>query len=305
MITTKSVPITRITLEELSPFQIHLYIKRLDLIHPAVSGNKYFKLTYNLQEAKRLGYERILTFGGAFSNHIYATAAAAKDFGLQSIGVIRGEPTFPLNPTLTFAQKKGMELTYLNRQQYRQKNSSEILDKLKAKFPPFYLIPEGGTNALAIKGAGEILSPSDRDMDYIALGVGTGGTISGILSKAHENQKVLGFPALKGDFITDEVKQLLDQQNIHPACDWEIIEGYHFGGYGKFKPELIDFIKKFKYETGIPLDPIYTGKLMFGVLEEIKKGTFKKGSKIMVIHSGGLQGIAGFNQRFGESLESE
>ncbi len=120
MITTKSVPITQITLEELSPFHIHLYIKRLDLIHPAVSGNKYFKLTYNLQEAKRLGYKRVLTFGGAFSNHIYATAAAAKDFGLQSIGVIRGEPTFPLNPTLTFAQEKGMKLAYLNRQQYRQ-----------------------------------------------------------------------------------------------------------------------------------------------------------------------------------------
>ncbi|GAB4107633.1 pyridoxal-phosphate dependent enzyme [Echinicola sediminis] len=302
LLAADNIPTTPIFTPENSPFDVNVYVKRLDLIHPLVSGNKFFKLKYNLMQAKEQGFKTVLTFGGAFSNHIYATAAAAKANGFQSIGIIRGEAAQGLNPTLRFAKESGMALYYMDRSTYRNKHSQEIIHLLHKEHGDFYLIPEGGTNDLAIKGASEILTQEDHAMDYICASVGTGGTICGLIQSALPQQKVIGVSALKGEFIRGEIHELLKSHQISPACDWEILTQYHFGGYAKHRPELIDFIKAFKQDFQIPLEPIYTGKLFYAVMDLLKKGYFPKGANIMLIHSGGLQGIAGFNERYNESL---
>ncbi len=271
---------------------VELHIKREDEIHPHISGNKYRKLKYNLISAKDQGVQTLLTFGGAYSNHIAATAAAGFEFGFKTVGVIRGAELVDKifeNPTLSFAQECGMQFKFISRKVYREKMSPEFLENLKNEFGDFYMLPEGGTNALAIKGCEEILTENDASFDYICASVGTGGTIAGIINAAKPNQKILGFPSLKGDFLKDEISRWTKKKH------WKLISDYHFGGYGKINKELITLINKFKEETGIPLDPIYTGKMLFGIVDLIQKNKFKKGSKILVIHTGGLQGIAGMN----------
>lgn len=265
---------------------IELVIKRLDLIHPEISGNKFYKLKYNLLEAKRLGKKRIISFGGAYSNHIAATAYAAKLFGFECIGIIRGEELAnkPLNHTLATAERHTMKLEYVSREKYRHKNQAEFLKELSEKYPESYIIPEGGTNALAIQGCQEILSAQDLEYDYIACAVGTGGTISGIIEASQDHQKILGFSALKGDFLKQEISQWTQKTN------WQITDQYCFGGYAKFSPELLDFIGEFEQKYQIPLDPVYTGKMCFGIFELIKQDYFPKHSRILLIHSGGLQG---------------
>lgn len=266
------------------------------------SGNKFFKLKYNLEEAKRQQKPLLLTFGGAFSNHIYALAAATQRLGFKSIGVIRGERTLPLNPTLTFAEFNGMHLHYLNRSDYRKKNEEEIIQDLKEKFGDFYLIPEGGTNELAIKGTKEILTEADLEFTHIATSIGTGGTFGGLAGSIGKEQKLLGFSALKGDFIFKEMEDLIKKYNIHVSGKYEIINRYHFGGYGKTRPELISFIRQFYSQFQIPLDQVYTAKLMFGILDLIEQDFFPLDSHILAMHTGGLQGIAGFNQKYGTEL---
>jgi len=268
-------------------------IKREDLIHPFISGNKYRKLTYNIDEAKRINATSLLTFGGAFSNHIAAVAYAGNMYGFKTVGVIRGEELAlktPLNPTLQFAKTCGMHLEFVSRAHYRQKNDDDFIDGLKSRFGNFYLLPEGGTNDLAVKGCEDILQATDNVYDYICCAVGTGGTISGLINASESHQKILGFPALKGDFLQQDIRKFANQDN------WELITAYHFGGYGKIKPELIAFINQFKKAYHIPLDPIYTGKMLFGIFDLIDKGFFQKESKILAIHTGGLQGITGVNQ---------
>ncbi|QDH81469.1 1-aminocyclopropane-1-carboxylate deaminase/D-cysteine desulfhydrase [Echinicola soli] len=284
---------------------VRLFVKRLDLIHPLASGNKFYKLKYNLETAQQSGHDTVLTFGGAFSNHIFATAAAAKAEGLKSIGIIRGENTSQLNATLQQAQANGMVLSFMDRKTYRTKHEAQHIDQLREQFGRFFLIPEGGTNALAIKGTTEILTSEDQHMDYLCCSIGTGGTIAGMINAAKPHQKVLGFSSLKGNFIHQELLDLLETHHIGFQNKYELFTNYHFGGYAKHKPELITFIKKFKKETGIPLDPVYTGKLFYGVVDKIKSGYFPSGSSILLIHSGGLQGISGFNQRFNETLETK
>lgn len=276
---------------------VELAIKRLDLIHPLISGNKFFKLKYNLEEAVNEGYKSILTFGGAYSNHIQASAAATKLFGLNSIGLIRGEETLPLNPTLDFAQSQGMKIEYVNRADYRRKNETEYLDELKKKYPNCFIIPEGGTNSLAIQGTAEILEDGDKDYSDIILSIGTGGTFTGILKSLQPNQKALGISSLKGSFINKEISELLEKNQILTNGEWEINTAYHFGGYAKYNQVLIDFIWEFYESFGIVLDPIYTGKMMFGIWDLIKKDQFLKGSKVLAIHTGGLQGNFGFYER--------
>ncbi|AYN02842.1 1-aminocyclopropane-1-carboxylate deaminase/D-cysteine desulfhydrase [Flavobacterium sp. 140616W15] len=274
------------------PNNISLTIKREDLIHPFISGNKYRKLKYNLLQAKAENQETLLTFGGAFSNHIAAVAYAGKESGFKTIGIIRGDELIDKiegNPTLKFVQENGMQLEFVTREDYRLKNEIDFLDKLKQQFGAFYLVPEGGTNALAVRGCEEILTPEDAEFNYVCCAVGTGGTISGISNSALPNQKVLGFPALKGDFLQDEIRIFAKKHN------WELITDYHFGGYGKVNFELIAFINQFFDENHIPLDPIYTGKMVFGVIDLIKKNYFPANSKILLIHTGGLQGIKGMN----------
>lgn len=266
---------------------IELFIKREDLLHPEVSGNKFRKLKYNLLDALNTGCKTVLTFGGAYSNHIAATAAACRLLGLNSIGVIRGEELcnkFHGNPTLKKASDDGMQLKFVSRSDYRLKDQESFIEVLQREFGDFYLIPEGGTNVLAVKGTQEILKSFDKDFDYICSAVGTGGTLAGLINSSYSNQKVLGFPALKGDFLTQEVKRFVTKDN------WDLVSDYHFGGYAKTTEELMSFINCFYKEQQILLDPIYTGKMLFGIIDLIKKGYFKSNSKILAIHTGGLQG---------------
>ena len=274
-------------------FDVQLVMKREDQIHPDISGNKYRKLKYNLEEAKKLGCKTLLTFGGAFSNHISATAAAGEKFGFNTIGVIRGEELIhkiELNPTLEFAQHCGMHFKFVTRETYRKKTSRQFIEELTSEFGDFYLIPEGGTNTLAVKGCEDILTESDKDFDYICCAVGTGGTISGLINCSKPGQQILGFPALKGSFLKEDIGKFVHKTN------WKLMTDYHFGGYAKINEALISFINEFKNVHGIPLDPIYTGKLMFGLFDLLQKGFFPKGSKILAIHTGGLQGIEGMNK---------
>jgi 1-aminocyclopropane-1-carboxylate deaminase len=271
---------------------LSLSVKREDLIHPEVSGNKFRKLKYNLLEAENQHKDTLLTFGGAFSNHIAATAAAGKEFGFKTIGIIRGEELagdMEANPTLSYAHSCGMHLEFISREAYRKKDSEEFIQALRLKFEDFYLLPEGGTNSLAIKGCEEILTPEDSDFDYICVPVGTGGTMAGIINATEPYQQVIGFSALKGDFLNKEVSSYVTKNN------WEVTDAFSFGGYGKVNAGLICFINNFKKETGIPLDPVYTGKMMYGITELAKAGKFKKKSRILAVHTGGLQGIAGMN----------
>ena len=275
--------------------QVEVWVKREDLLDPFVSGNKFRKLKYNIQEAKRLEHRTILTFGGAFSNHIAATSAAAYNAGLESIGIIRGEELalkseaeLRSNPTLAFALDKGMKLYFISREDYKIKT----LKAVSALPERYYTVPEGGTNRLAVKGCREILQPEDSRFDFVGVAIGTGGTISGIIDSAFDSQRILGFPALKDfSFLKEEIGRFTD------STSWEFIDGYHFGGYAKYQENLITFINKFKAETGLLLDPIYTGKMFFGIDDLIQKNYFSKGSKILLIHTGGLQGIQGFNQK--------
>lgn len=269
-----------------------VFLRKMYLNHPFVSGNKLSKLKYNIQEAKNQNKTTLLTFGGAFSNHIAAVAAAGKEYGFKSIGVIRGEELHDKinqNPTLSFAKERGMQFYFVSREAFRSKTTDYFIEDLKKEFGDFYLIPEGGTNELAVKGCEEILEKGDEVYDYICCPVGTGGTISGIIKASFSHQKILGFPALKGDFLQEEISKFTTKTN------WELVTDYHFGGYAKVNAELIAFINQFKKQNNIPLDPVYTGKMLFGIRDLMTKGFFPKHSKILVIHTGGLQGIQGMN----------
>jgi 1-aminocyclopropane-1-carboxylate deaminase len=272
----------------------HVFIKPEYLNHPYVSGNKLRKLKYNLQEAQTQQKNTVLTFGGAFSNHIAGVAYAGKEKGFQTIGIIRGEElenSKPLNTTLAFAESCGMRFKFVTRETYRNKTNKSFIEGLQKEFGDFYLIPEGGTNHLAVKGCEEILDDDHEKFDYICCSVGTGGTISGLINSSSSNQKIIGFPALKGDFLREEISKFVIQTN------WELNTDYHFGGYAKVNEDLIHFMNQFKSRFKVPLDPIYTGKMMFGIYDLMAKGYFEKGSKILAIHTGGLQGIDGMNEK--------
>lgn len=275
---------------------VSLYVKREDLLHPDVSGNKFRKLKYNLEAAQDQKHKALLTFGGAFSNHISAVAAAGNMLGLKTIGVIRGEElgenlqqTLDQNPTLKYAATQGMYFKFISRTQYRVKNQEEFLNALKEEFGSFYLLPEGGTNALAVTGCEEILSEADNDFDFVCCPVGTGGTISGVINASEDHQRVIGFPALKENFLHEEISRYTSGKN------WELQRNYHFGGYGKVTTELVEFINDFQIKNHIPLDPVYTGKMFFGIFDMIQKSAFPQNSRILAIHTGGLQGTAGMN----------
>lgn len=281
-----------ISLPLLTEKKIYLSIKREDLIHPLVSGNKFRKLKYNLIEAKKQGFNTILTFGGAYSNHIVATAYAGKWHGFKTIGIIRGEELsgkWEANPTLQLASDDGMQLKFISRDGYRKTKNPSYLKKLQQEFESSYILPEGGTNTLAVRGCEEILTPEDAGFGVVCCAVGTGGTLAGIINSSLENQRVLGFPALKGNFLSEDIRKFAHKDN------WELVEDYHFGGYAKLTAELIDFINGFKAQTQIPLDAIYTGKMVYGILDLVKKNYFFPKTKILAIHTGGLQGIAGMN----------
>ncbi len=288
------VPAIEINLSNFGAKDHTLLLKREDLLHPFVSGNKFRKLKYNLIAAKEQQYNTLLTFGGAYSNHIAAVAAAGKELGFKTVGVIRGEELqskFSENPTLSFAEECGMKLHFISREAYRNKEETNFLNELKQQFGNCYILPEGGTNELAVKGCEEILSKETDNFDYICAPVGTGGTVAGLIKASNATQKIIGFSALKGTFQTSEITKYTSKTNFR------ITDDYCFGGYGKIDSDLIRFINEFKEKTNISLDPIYTGKMMFGIFDLLKKDHFKENSRIFAIHTGGLQGIAGMNQK--------
>ena len=284
-------PLTALNAVFLEKREIKLWIKREDLIHPHLSGNKWRKLEFNLEEMRKQQKSGILTFGGAYSNHIYATAAAGNLFNFPTIGIIRGEVTLPLNETLSFAKEAGMQLEYVDRTTYRDKEKlSEIYHH---KYPNYYLLPEGGTNIHSISGSArtvtEIRDQLPRLPDYICLACGTGGTLAGIVKGLEGNSQAIGFSVLKGDFHRRDVQQLLIKAKIQDPNNWSINLDYHFGGYARKSEQLNQFITSFKKRFNIPLEWIYTGKMMYGVFDLIEKGFFPKGSRIVVIHTGGVR----------------
>jgi 1-aminocyclopropane-1-carboxylate deaminase len=281
-------PVQQIHHELLENTGVSLFVKREDLNHPFVTGNKWWKLKNNLEQAQLEQKTTLLTFGGAYSNHIYATAAAAHGLNLNSIGIIRGEETKPLNPTLSFAAEHGMQLHYISREDYRRKNEPAFLEELRQRFGNIYIVPEGGSNTLAVKGCEEFAKSLPTNMHTICLPVGTGGTIAGIINGLPADRNILGFSSLKGgDFLYDDVKQWLHNKE---AANWQLENRYHFGGYAKHTPGLISFTQEFARTTGIMLDIVYTAKMMFGIFDLIKQQHFPAGSRILAIHTGGLQG---------------
>lgn len=283
-----------IGLPVLEQAEIHLEVKREDLLHPIISGNKFRKLKYNLIEARNLGCDTLLTFGGAYSNHILATACAGFENGFKTVGVIRGEEleeSWEGNPTLEKARSFGMQFKFVSRTEYRHRNDPTWQARIASEHDPAYIIPEGGSNALGIKGCLEILEEYDDRFDLICCAVGTGATLAGLAESCKAHQHIIGFSALKGDFLRKDIRNFTSQSN------WTLDSSYHFGGYARSSENLVNFINSFRKETGILLDPVYTGKLFFGIFDRISKGKFRKGSKILGIHTGGLQGIEGFNLR--------
>jgi 1-aminocyclopropane-1-carboxylate deaminase/D-cysteine desulfhydrase-like pyridoxal-dependent ACC family enzyme len=302
-------PVQKLSHPLFTQHQVEVSIKREDLLHAQVSGNKWRKLKYNLAFAGENGFKQLLTFGGAYSNHLYATAAAGKLYGFETIGVVRGEPTFPLNPTLDFAVANGMQLHYINREEYRNKNSNDLMFRLHEQYGAAFFIPEGGSNAWGVNGCMDILRDVKEPFDLITVACGTGATLAGILLSLNKKQRAIGFSAFKGgDFLYDEVK--LHAQNVlqdafpNHELDkaFEIDTEFHFGGYGKINAELISFMQEFHSHFNIKLDPVYTAKMAFGVFEKIKRGDFKPGTRILMIHTGGLQGLAGFEERLGINI---
>jgi 1-aminocyclopropane-1-carboxylate deaminase len=262
---------------------LKVFVKRDDLTHEHVSGNKFRKLKYNLIEAKNFGFKKIMTFGGAYSNHISAVAEAGLLFGFETLGIIRGdELNEESSPTLKMAFQKGMRFEFVSREAYRNK------EKLSSKFSnEYFVIPEGGSNHLALKGVAELLDEQPHP-HCISTAVGTGGTMAGLLNSVSYAGEVLGFAVLKnGEFLKDEISAFLEKNFPENAA---LETRFHFGGYAKFNDELMSFIKAFESKHCFRLDQVYTGKMFFGVYQKIKEGYFKKGTRIMLLHTGGLQG---------------
>lgn len=270
-------------------------VKREDLADAYIGGNKWRKLKHNLLEAHKQHKATLLTFGGAWSNHIAATAAAGKRFGFNTIGVIRGEAHETPNPTLQFAIDCGMQLEYVDRLTYRNKTSATFIQQLHQRYGDFYLLPEGGSNQLALKGCAEIVTDIEAAFDVITVASGTGATLAGITGALGPDQHAIGFAVLKGaDFLTSDVSQMLADSGMPSLQNWHIEHNYHFGGYARTSNELFAFIRQFKSDFGIEVDAVYTGKMFFGLFDLINKGIFDKGTRIVAVHTGGVQGNAGF-----------
>ncbi len=290
--TYSDTPLQEINYEAFKKAGVRVMVKREDLNHPFISGNKWWKLKYNLLQARQDGYKTVLTFGGAFSNHIYATAAAAFEEQLESIGIIRGEELTTSNHTLSFAQGRGMRLEFTSREVYRKKSEIQFIEQLRERFGKFYLIPEGGTNLLAVKGCAQFAKEKLNSIlfDYFFLPVATGGTIAGIVSGFEGTKKIIGVSVLKGaNTIQDEVEKLILQFSGQPYGNWSLLTSYHHGGYAKVTTELLDFVNAMKQHS-LPLDEVYTGKLMWAIAKEIEVGNIPRGSTVLALHTGGQQG---------------
>ena len=287
---------------------ISLYVKRDDLIDPEISGNKWRKLKYNIALCESKMKAGILTFGGAYSNHLVATAAACKKANLRSIGFVRGEELNPeSNSTLKRCAELGMELVFISREVYAMRNDKGYHETVGADFPTMQLVPEGGANYYGIVGCQEILKEIEPEIDHVFIAQGTTTTSCGILFGSNEKQHIHVVPALKGFDSVAEMNALfwktgIDKETIGDLMARVLVHGdAHFGGYAKHTPELIEFIRAFYREHDIKLDPIYTGKAMFEMMRQLESPKFD-GKSILFIHTGGLQGIPGVEKQLGEKL---
>ncbi len=282
-------PVQRLHHPLLMRKRVALFIKRDDLLHPLVSGNKWRKLKYNLLQARQQGRRRLLSFGGAHSNHIHALAHAGRLLGFDTIGVIRGGPFAEPSSTLRQATACGMYLHHVSRQDYRLRHDAHFLQDLAYRFGDFQLLPEGGSNTLALRGCAELIHELDRQLGHyhaVCLPCGTGGSLAGVAAALAPGRRALGFAVLKGaGFLHRQVAML--QRAAGVRGDYELLLDYHFGGYAKADERLRKFIARWR---PVPLDPVYTAKMMYGVIDLIDKGAFAPGSRIVVVHTGGLQG---------------
>lgn len=290
-------PLERLNLKQ-EDNGISCWVKRDDLIHPLISGNKWRKLVYPLHDIINNGRSGIITFGGAFSNHIVATAVACQHLNLPCVGIIRGEDVAANNPSLMIARQAGMKLHFVDRSHYRLKESSECIRSIVEHYDNYEVIPEGGKHTLALSGVAEIIEEISQTMDempdYVITAVGTGTTFAG-LSRAFSG-KLIGINVLKNEGIEKEILNLLGDANL--AKGHQVMHDYHFGGYAKYTDELIDFMHDFYEKSKIKTDVVYTSKLFFAFLDLLKKGYFEEGATVLIYHSGGEQGNAGMNYRF-------
>lgn len=289
----KPVDESKIFIQELAHFgseEQAISMLRLDAIHPIISGNKWYKLQYNIESALQQNCAGILTFGGAFSNHLIATAAAAQANNIESIGIVRGipEPQNKPNFVLQQCQDYGMKLIFVSREEYAQKNSVAFLEKLNKAYLQYYIIPEGGANEAGRKGMQAMMNHIPNAFEYIVLSVGSGTTFAGLRNVIPSHQHLFGFAPMKGgEYLTEEIKRHIQaQQDVH----WEITDRFHFGGFGKTTNELNSFMQEFKQEYGFELDRVYTAKMMFGLRQMLSEKAFPSQSKILCIHTGGLTG---------------
>ena len=285
---------------------VRLLVKRDDLLHPDISGNKWRKLKYNLESAREKGCRSLITFGGAYSNHLAAVAATGREFGFTTHGIVRGECVHPLNPTLHFADGCGMKLHFVSRSEYRETEAAGWLTGLGIDPAEGFVIPSGGANELGLRGCaeivGEVCEQLDLLPDYWITACGTGTTLAGLITGLNGRATALGIAVLKGGFLAAEVRQHLERSGRAHLGNWDVIDGFHAGGYAKFDPALIEFINGFHAGTGIPLDPIYTGKACAAIHQLAEQGYFGCGKTVLFVHTGGLQGIKGFNERFGNLI---
>ncbi|MCT4011123.1 1-aminocyclopropane-1-carboxylate deaminase/D-cysteine desulfhydrase [Elizabethkingia anophelis] len=287
-----TLPKTEIPIQKIKSGDIEIFLKREDLIHPDISGNKYWKLFYNVNHYLNQKIEKpfIITFGGAFSNHIATVAAFGRIFSIPTMGIIRGEELearFLENVTLRKAYENGMDFRFVSRTDYRDKDA--ITEKLWKEFPEALIVPEGGSNLQAVEGVKFMLTEQTKDFDYLCTAVGTGGSIAGISKYAEENQKVIGFTVVRDVSLEQRIRELNTKNNFN------LIEA-DYGGYGKISDEIVRFINDFWKQYNIPLDPVYTGKMMMRLFQLVEEGFFPAGSRILAFHTGGLQGIEGANQ---------
>lgn len=287
-------PLEQVHDDGLADVGVGLWLKRDDLIHAELPGNKWRKLKYNVQAAADLSHRTLLTFGGAYSNHIRATAAAGYLFGLDTIGVIRGEPHEPLNWSLRYAVSRGMRLRYLDRATYQRRASPEVITELHRELGDFYLLPEGGSNELAVRGCAELPAEVEQDFDVICCPCGTGGTLAGIAAGLRPGQRAIGFSVLKGgEFLADEIARLQQSATGTVLDNWWIECGFHFGGYARKTPELTEFIERFEQRHGLRLDWVYVAKMVYGIFAMARRGAFTSGIRVVAVITGSAEDTAG------------
>ena len=289
------IPIQPVDDPVLASAGISLSVLRLDLVHPVISGNKWFKLKYNLARARETGQQTLLSFGGPWSNHLHALACAGAEFGFHTTGIVRGELPEPLNACLLDAREAGMQLAGITRSEYAKRHDPGFISQLQSQYGPFYLVPEGGANLEGVRGCAEIpLLYPQQDFDLVCLACGTGATLAGMALSSRV--PLMGFQVLKGaGYLAGEVSARITEYGLQESCPWHLNDTFHFGGYARVSPELMQFLTEFEMRHGIPLEPVYSGKLLYGIYALVeKRDIFPQNSRILAIHGGGLQGLRGY-----------